>query len=104
MPRRRRIPKRRLDRLNERQRQLLLLGVALFEDEPGFESEQEEREAWERHREALLAECAAERPARWRPAAWWKYEAPEPRNKDEPEAEQLARLGLLTPEERALLR
>lgn len=96
-----------------------------------FRSEAEKEEAWWRHREQLLATWLKE-PANLgkRPEAWWQYEAPEPRrllegslrpmdaglhlglparyqpDKSPVTAESqpayLARLGLLTPEEKAI--
>lgn len=97
MPRRRRVAKQRLDRLSDRQRNILLDG---FDFGPafgaGFANEDETRAAWEIHGDALLAECAAERPGH-RPVAWWRFErgVEPPRLSDEPA--ELQRLGQLTP-------
>lgn len=54
---------------------------------------------------ALLIECwpsvkANAKPGT-RPYAWWRFDSPEPRNDAETQAEQLARLGLLSQSERA---
>ena len=38
-----------------------------------------------------------------RPWGWWEFDAPEPRNREEPEADQLLRLGMLTAEEQVAL-
>lgn len=71
-----------------------------------FRDEDERREAWFAHREEILE--------RWRPgsrpAAWWAFESPEPRERphgqptssDDPEERefrQLNRLGVLSAEE-----
>lgn len=65
-----------------------------------FASEAERREAWERHREQVLAK--PHNPGT-RPGAWWKYDAPERPLQDEGQEATLYRLGLLTPEETVLL-
>jgi len=53
--------------------------------------------AWPVLREQVF-QLARERSIRRKftqlPAAWWLYDAPEPRNRDETESAQLSRLGL----------
>ena len=70
-----------------------------------FKSEDEMREAWPVLREEcflmLRRRGDAGHAVGLRPRAWWEYEAPEPRNLDESEADQLDRLGLLSEHERA---
>jgi hypothetical protein len=63
-----------------------------------FASDEERRLAWEEHRDAITM------PPTMRAWAWWRYEAPEPRDHGpgQGDAAQLARLGLLTDEEREL--
>lgn len=62
-----------------------------------FGGEAERRAAWFKYR-ALIEVNPCHRP--W---GWWEYEAPERRNEGEHEHEQLERLGVLSPEERAEL-
>ena len=67
-----------------------------------FESEEARRQAWEENRDRLFYlrhdddKGLVEREAYTRPAAWWNYEAPEPKQEDETEREYLIRLGLGT--------
>jgi hypothetical protein len=111
MPRARRIPKRRIgsgEPLDTVQLMDLLINgrtrAAIAGNVPAafvaFASEEARRAAWEIHRDELLAR---EHIPGNRPAAWWDYEAPEPRDHREAEADQLQRLGLLTPDELAAL-
>ena len=72
-------------------------GASLNGGTPIYESEEERREAWEYYRASLLNEAG---PGH-RPAAWWEYDAPEPRDRTIGQSLQLDRLGLLTPDERA---
>jgi hypothetical protein len=64
-----------------------------------FRTDQERREAWERHRDYLMAKG----DRGWRPQAWWDYDAPQlgvrrPRDREYDKA-ALWEAGLLTPEE-----
>ena len=74
----------------------------------GFATKMEKRIAWYQHRDALLpgyTECR-------RPAAWWEFDAPEPRRVIgrtdygmellEDDEDYLHRLGLLSERERAV--
>lgn len=120
MPRRRKIQRRALrDELSAAQ--AFELHCQCWADPPRtFETEQDRRRAWEAHRDEIMARC---RPGQ-RPAAWWRYDAPErprvarvahvggterhpagwPVNVLEHETETLARLGLATPADLAELR
>src|SRR5690242_15024366 len=57
------------------------------------------RQAWEEHREDVLAEWTKKHPGT-RPSAWWQWDAPEdaPSNR-ETQAAYLRRHGLLLPNE-----
>lgn len=71
--------------------------LALGGDSGVFESDAQRRAAWFRYRHLIeLNPCH-------RALGWWLYESPEPRSQ-EAEHEQLERLGVLRPEERAELR
>lgn len=81
------------DSLTDQQEWNLLIG-----DFPNaFHSEQARREAWVRHRHEFSMNDLT------RPAAWWDYDSPEPRNRQEKSHIQLDRLGMLTESERRLL-
>lgn len=67
-----------------------------------FATEAVRKEAWEAHREQLLAERLVD-GVTGRPWAWWRYEAAEPRNYAEHETHQLLRLGVVSAAERAVL-
>ncbi len=90
--------------LTDDQRTELLHWHPFFGPGGGFGDDKQAREqAWEAHRDALMAEWATlERPGT-RPAGWWWYDAPQERNKDLHETLQLAHLRLLAAEERAEL-
>jgi hypothetical protein len=61
-----------------------------------FRTDQERREAWERHRDYLMARC----DRGFRPQAWWDYDCPIRRPRDrEYDKAALWEAGLLTPEE-----
>lgn len=62
---------------------------------PAFESEAARREAWEVHRERLMAH----RHAGTRPDGWWCYESPIPYPGYERERSALYEAGLLSAEE-----
>lgn len=106
MPRRRRVPKLRTRsaRLLDWQRQVLEVGWSLFGKRfaEEFANDQEHRECWEQHRDVVLPEYIVEFPGR-RPDAWWRFDAPEPRCRDEEQWVQLARLGILGRAERDAL-
>jgi hypothetical protein len=89
--------RRRIDRVTRKlsyaQHWSLFLGEDPFR--PAFASDAERRTAWELHRDEFGANVGT------RPQAWWDYEAGEPRSETEAEADQLRRLGVLTPEEAA---
>jgi hypothetical protein len=96
MPRiNRRIRSRRRDVLTAEQALDLICGEALR----AFDSDEQRRDAWDRHRDEVIAHVG---PC-CRPAAFWKYEHPEIACDDQNEA-TLRRLGLLTPEEKKVLR
>jgi len=59
-------------------------------------------ELWELHRDALLPEYVERNPGT-RPAVFWKFDAPEERDENEPEVEYLHRHGLLAPAEIAAI-
>jgi hypothetical protein len=62
-----------------------------------FRTDQERREAWERHRDYLMARC----DRGFRPQAWWDYDCPIPRPRDHDyEKAVLWEAGLLTDQER----
>lgn len=63
-----------------------------------FSSLEEKRAAWEHYRDALMPDAVASWPGE-RPAVWWQFDSPEPRNHDAPEWEQLLRLGQMEPPE-----
>ena len=72
--------------LTEDQTMDLLEGWSLSSKQGSFKSEEHRRELWEQNRENLLnkkavgfGESVIEREPFTRPAAWWDYEAPEPR-------------------------
>ena len=87
----RRTPLRRASRgtLAFSQEQELWLGICTY---PTFESEEERREAWERHRARLMDQFAHNGR---RPAAWWTYEAPIPFPGRDVEQSTLFEAGLL---------
>lgn len=91
------------DTLHREQRRSLLQGRGFFGDEWGRGTDDEQmaarRAAWRKFKAALLREWIAERPGT-RPAAWWLFDAPEPREEHESEAAFLERLDLLTADER----
>src|SRR3954468_1512121 len=97
MPVKRRLAKGRNRQLDLMQRWSLELG----EDSrnPAFASEAEQREAWETHRDALMAR----KRAGMRPMAWWEYDSKEPRDRDVTECLQLYRMGELSEDEIAEL-
>lgn len=72
-------------------------GLALSSDPAIFGGEAQRRAAWAKYSHLIETNPCT------RPAAWWLYSSPEPRSEAEPEHEQLERLGVLTPEERAHL-
>ena len=93
MPRRRRLVKGRHDRLTFDQEQELLHGFAFFGEGFAENDEASRREAWNTHRDRLMAEWEKnDRPGR-RPKAWWRYDAAEPRDENQHETLQLLRLG-----------
>jgi len=110
MPRRRRLVKGRRDRLTNGQRLELLTGHAWFAcpgvpEEAGFgDDETARRAAWEAYREQLLVESEAEGQAGRRPWGWWRYDAPEPRDKHRHETLQLLALGEIGTAEREALK
>lgn len=55
--------------------------------------------AWHAMRDEVMAEHLEELPGT-RPLSWWMREAPEPLGDDESQFDYLARLGLLTEDER----
>jgi hypothetical protein len=86
--------------LSPGQRFELVYGVGPMAGEPGFSCPEEYQQAWQRHRDSLLAQCAP-----WhRPDAYWSEIGYQPRCGNESEESVLLRLGLpLTPTERAIL-
>jgi hypothetical protein len=73
------------------------MSLELGENErhPAFDSDEERRDAWAIHRDALLA---GERPGR-RPRAWWQYESPIPYPGPDHETVTLYEAGLMSDEE-----
>jgi hypothetical protein len=68
---------------------------------PGFESDEERRRAWYRHRDRLMAAWAKHGK---RPEAWWDYESPVPYPRDpDYDAATLFEAQLLADGERAKL-
>lgn len=53
---------------------------------------------WKRHGDSILSEWITQRPGT-RPYAWWKFDAPEPRDDSDSEYQYLVRHGLLTEKE-----
>lgn len=97
MPRRRDSGRRRKRRgLTRRQRANLTIGrnCGGIGPERPFETEEERRQAWEDHKEELLATCRAGR----RPQAFWDY-GPHERLPHETHLQALWRLDLLTADE-----
>jgi hypothetical protein len=77
-----------------------MFGVGPMVGEASFSSPEEYEQAWQRHKDSLLAECAPWR----RPDAYWAEVGYQPRCGSETEESVLLRLGLpLTPTERAIL-
>jgi hypothetical protein len=68
---RRRVDRHRADRLSGGQESYLELGFVAFAGEPGFESEEHARAAWEANRDRLMAENC--HPGE-RPWAYWTYD------------------------------
>jgi hypothetical protein len=68
---RRRVDRRRSDILSPNQRAILATGCECFPAWPGFEDAEHERDAWEAHRDRLMAERG--HPGR-RPWAYWAYD------------------------------
>lgn len=65
-------------KLTSDQRLDLLHGPGfVYSPRPAFLSASERREAWELHREELIAEVSKRRPGD-RPEAWWQFEAGRP--------------------------
>lgn len=98
MPRRRRTAKRRQAVLELEHVLELTIGPGRS---PAWATEQARREAWEAHRDEFTWE-ALEHPGS-RVWAWWRYDAPSPRDRDVNETLQLDALGLLSAEETAAL-
>jgi len=69
----------------------LVLGCNSWNDKVIFASDAQRRACWELRRQEILARVE---PGD-RPAAWWEYDAPVPRDRTIPEALQLFRLGQL---------
>lgn len=92
-----RMKRRRLARndLSDRTR-IFLIGGHDFEFLAGEPLDPAEmRAAWETYSEDLLADFIPEHPG-FRPAAYWRWSAPEPRREGESEPAYLLRHGLLT--------
>jgi hypothetical protein len=64
-----------------------------------FETDEDLEKLWAANRDWVIAQHVAEQPGT-RPRLWWTYDAPEPGNRDETEAEYLDRLNLWLPGER----
>ena len=62
------------------------------------------RRVWEQYRETLIEEEAQHNGLAHRAWGWWAFDSSEPRDEDLPEVAQLARMGLLTNDEKTLLR
>jgi hypothetical protein len=91
--------------------QILNLTIGAGRGEPVFDSDEERRLAWELHREELMSYGNMPLPGQ-RPAGWWEYDSPEPREDEIDlntaeaeygEARQLHRIGKLEPWEIAEL-
>jgi len=75
----RRLQSKSIAELDKSQKHRLLRGGEFFG--PAFPGgEPEERRAWEAHRQELLSEHIEKNPGT-RPHAWWRFEAPEPRQR-----------------------
>ena len=87
--------RRRIDRVTRKLSNAQFWSLILGEDSlrPAFASDADRRAAWELHREELWTNVGT------RPQGWWDYDATEPRNDIEAEADQLRRLGALAPDE-----
>jgi len=97
MPRRnRRRRDRRQDELTPEQDLDLICGEAMG----AFGSPKEREAAWETHKNELLASTT---PG-FRPQAWWDFEGYSKLSDDEDDSVALERLGVLTPEEKRILR
>jgi len=75
----------------------LVVGCNSWDDKVVFASDAQRRACWEMRRHEILARVE---PGD-RPAAWWEYDAPAPRDRSMPEALQLFRLGQLAGDELA---
>lgn len=64
-----------------------------------FESEDAEREAWDRSRGKIIEDLGY----LVRPDAWWKFDAPGPKLQGESDIEALERFGVLSVEEKRIL-
>jgi hypothetical protein len=95
MPVKRRTSKRRFGELAHDEWLSLTLGD--IPGRPGFDNEDERRAAWEHHGAELTANI---NPGH-RPAAWWDYDSPEPREEGVKECTQLWRMGVMTERELA---
>lgn len=74
-----------------------------------FEDDEHRRQLWEHNRDYLVDKDinytgVCKRKPGTRPAAWWDYEAPEPRRDLESEEDYLRRLDLLLPGEDEAIR
>jgi len=84
------------DTLSEEQFMELWVGPG---DTSAFPDEWTKRATWRAVRDDMVGDSEGQRPA-----GWWLYESPEPRDCGEPQHRQLARLGELTEYERNVLR
>ena len=71
MPTNRTPLRRRRRGLSHAQSMLLLFGGGDARWEGAFDDEAEARDAWQRHRDRLMAGCSGRRPA-----GWWLFESP----------------------------
>jgi hypothetical protein len=89
------LPKRpRVRTLSHQQWVWLAFGPIEGEPDP-FATDEDELAAWQVHRARMLGSINAG----FRPAAWWRFESPEPRDRTVEQAEQLGRMGALTHDE-----
>lgn len=111
MPRKTRISKRSQVQLSDRQKANLICGpYHPAARAPVWRNDDERREAWEAHRDELIAMNFIERPVGMlcgsgkgygtRPLAWWQYDAPELRRDGESEYDYINRMNLLTDAEK----
>jgi hypothetical protein len=99
MPVKRRVSKRRADLEDGAEQWLRGEPCGFFK----FKRQEDLSALWAEHGDRIVAEWVADNPDT-RPALWWRYSAPAPRQDGESQAAYLERHGLFLPGERKRLR